>query len=133
VENKISDMKEKVKLWKYSGILLVATGILHSIVAILFGKDDLWAIFQDGLLDAVGEDVPREFAFWFLICGIFVVFLGQILHYYIKKEQRPAPLFLGYNILVLSVIGCVIVPVSGFWLFIPQALIIIFAKRNDKK
>jgi hypothetical protein len=108
----------------------LATGILHSIVAVLLGIEDLWAILRDGLFDAVGEDVSREFAFWFLICGIMLIFMGQVLHYYIKKEQKPAPLFLGYDLLVLSVIGCIIVPVSGFWLFIPQALIIIFAKRK---
>jgi hypothetical protein len=119
-----------VKLWKYSGIFLLATGILHTIVAVLVGKEALWAILREGLPDTAGEDVPRELAFWFLICGIMLVFLGQVLHYYIKKEKRPAPLFLGYYLLVFSIIGCVIVPVSGFWLFIPQALIIIFAKRK---
>jgi hypothetical protein len=123
-------MMRTVKLWKYSGIFLLATGVLHSIVAVLLGIEDLLAIFRDGLLDAVGEDVSREFAFWFLICGIVIIFLGQVLHYYIKKEQKPAPLFLGYYLLALSVIGCIIVPVSGFWLFIPQAVIIIFAKRR---
>jgi hypothetical protein len=119
-----------VNLWKYSGIFLLATGILHSIVAVLLGKEALMAILRDGLLDAVGEDVSRGLAFWFLICGITLIFLGQVLHYYIKKEQKPAPLFLGYYLLALSVAGCIIVPVSGFCLFLPQAFIIIFAKRK---
>jgi hypothetical protein len=123
-------MMKTVKLWKYSGIFLLATGILHSIVAVLLGIEDLWAILREGLLDAVGEDASRGLAFWFLICGIALIFLGQVLHYYIKKEQKPAPLFLGYYLLALSVAGCIIVPVSGFWLFIPQAVIIIFAKRE---
>jgi hypothetical protein len=122
--------KKTANLWKYSGIFLLATGILHSISAVLLFGEGLQAIICGGLLDAVGDDDARGLAFWFLICGITLIFLGQVLHYYIKREQKPAPLFLGYYMLALTVVGCIVVPVSGFWLFLPQALIIIFAKRK---
>lgn len=39
-------------------------------------------------------------------------------------------LFLGYALLLVSVAGCILLPLSGFWLFIPQALIMILAKRK---
>lgn len=120
-----------MKLWKYSGIFLIATGILHTIVAIALGKDALLGIIQDGVVNVILEDSARAFAFWFLICGIFVIFLGQILNYYIKREQKPAPLFFGYSLLILSILGCIVEPISGFCLFIPQALIIIFASRKE--
>ena len=122
---------KNVKLWKYSGIFLMATGILHSIVAIALGKEVFWEIIQDGVIHVISQDYTRSFAFWFLICGIFVILLGGVLHYYIKKEQKPAPLFLGYSILVLAIFGCIVEPISGFWLFLPQALIMIIA--NQKK
>jgi uncharacterized membrane protein len=125
-------MKKKVKLWKYSGIFLLATGILHSIVGIVMCKDDLWAIIKGGLFNTVKEDdFSRQIAFWFLVCGVIIIILGHVLHYYIKKTQKPAPILLGYYLLGLSVIGCIIIPASGFWLFIPQALIILFAKQNE--
>jgi len=123
-------MKKTVSLWKYSGIILLATGILHTIVAVLFERESLWAILREGLFDTVGDDLTRGRAFWFLFCGITFIFLGQVLHHYIKKEQKPAPLFLGYYMLVLSVVGCIIIPASGFLLILPQALIIILAKRK---
>jgi len=125
--------KQTVKWWKYSGILLIATGILHSVVGIIAMSNDLWAILKDGLLNAVGADVDRNLALWFLVCGIFIIILGQVLHHYIKKEQKPAPKFLGYWLLGVPIIGCIIAPVTGFWLFIPQALIILFAKPSDSK
>ena len=123
---------KNVKLWKYSGIFLIATGILHTIAAIALGKDALLEIIKDGLFLAVSPDIIRAFAFWFLICGIFIIFLGQVLHYYIKKEQKPAPLSFGYSLLILTIFGCIAEPGSGFWLFIPQALIIIIANKKDK-
>ena len=119
-----------MKAWKYSGIFLIATGILHTIVAIALGKDAFIEIIRDGVINVISQDCTRALAFWFLICGIFVIFLGQVLHYYIKREQKPAPLFLGYSMLILTIFGCIIEPVSGFWLFLPQALIIIIANRK---
>jgi hypothetical protein len=121
---------KNVKLWKYSGIFLIATGILHTIVAITLGKDAFLEIIQNGVVNVISQDYTRVFAFWFLICGIFVIFLGQILHYYLKKEQKPAPLFFGYSLLILTIFGCIVEPISGFWLFLPQALIIIIANKK---
>ena len=120
---------KKVKIWKYSGIFLVATGILHSVVCIVMGKDNLWGIIKDGLFNSIQEnDFLRGMSFWSLLFGVSIIILGHLLHFYIKKEQQPAPNFLGYWLLILGIIGCIIMPVSGFWLIIPQALIIIFAK-----
>jgi len=118
-----------MKIWKYSGTLLTATGILHTIVALGLGWSRYSEMFQDGLINSTEGDFERGFALWFLVCGVLLILLGETLQYYIKREQKPAPLFLGYSLLVFSVLGCIIVPVSGFWLFIPQALIIILAKR----
>ena len=121
---------KNLKLWKYSGIFLVATGILHTVVAIVLGKEAFMKIVQEGLYNVTSLDFEREFAIWFFVCGIFVILLGQVIHYYIKKEQKPAPLSFGYSLLVFTIFGCIIEPGSGFWLFLPQALIIIFAHRK---
>jgi hypothetical protein len=128
-----------MKTWKYSGILLVATGILHTVVGIVLCRNYLWIIIKNRLFNTLwisreeGFDSNLSFAFWFLICGIVIIILGQTLHYYIKKEQKPAPAFLAYWLLGLSVLGCIIIPVSGLWLFIPQALIIIVANISHKE
>jgi uncharacterized membrane protein YecN with MAPEG domain len=119
-----------MKIWKYSGIFLIATGIIHTIVAIALGKDIYLEIIRDGVINVTSQDFTRSFAFWFFICGIFIILLGQVLHYYIKREQKPAPLFFGYSMLVLTIFGCIIEPISGFWLFLPQALIIIVANKK---
>ena len=121
---------KNLKIWKYSGIFLIATGILHTIVAIALGKDAFLKIIRDGLYSATSLDYTRAFAVWFFICGIFVILLGQVLHYYIKKEQKPAPLSFGYSLLLFSIFGCIVEPGLVFWLFLPQAFIIIIANKN---
>ena len=121
-----------MRIWRYSGIFLIATGILHTTVAIILGKEAFLEIIRDGIINVTSHDYTRAFAFWFLICGIFVILLGQFLHYYIKKEKKPAPLSFGYSLLALTFFGCIVEPVSGFWLFLPQALIIILANKTNK-
>ena len=122
-----------MKMWKYSGIFLIATGILHTVVTVIFGWKEFVEIIRDGLLiNVMSRGYTHEFTLWFLICGIFVILLGQLLHFYIKKEQKPAPLSFGYSLLAVTIFGCVIEPFSGFWLFLPQALIIIFANKKMK-
>lgn len=119
-----------MKLWRYSGTFLVITGIIHTIYALFLGKDAFAGMVRDGLINSTGENYSRAFALWFLVCGIILVLWGQTLQHYIKKEQKPAPLFLGYCILAFAVAGCIMEPISGFWLFLPQALIIITANRK---
>ena len=122
---------KKMKLWKYSGIFLIATGILHTIVAIVFGWGAFVEIIRNGLLiNLTSRDCSHELALWFFILGIFIILFGQVLHFYIKREQKPAPLSFGYSMLVFTIFGCIVEPASGFWLFLPQALIIIFANKK---
>lgn len=118
-----------MKIWKYSGIFLIATGILHIIVAIAMKGNALLEIIKNG----IQGDSVRSLAFWFLFCGVFVIFLGQMVHCYIKSAQRPAPSSFGYALLIVSIIDCFVVPVSGFWLFLPQALIIIICNLRHKE
>lgn len=119
-----------MKLWKYSGTFLVITGLIHTIYALLLGKEDFAEMIRDGFINSTGSNYNRAFALWFLVCGIILILWGQTLQYYIRKEQKPAPLSLGYCILAFAVVGCLVEPISGFWLFLPQALVIIAVNRK---
>lgn len=124
---------KSIKWWKYSGVYLLITGILHCTVSIVSFGHTYIQIFSDGFMDSIQEDVTKGLALCFLVCGIFLLLFGKTLHYYIKKEQKPAPSFLGYYMLLFAIVGCLIIPTSGFWLFIPQALIIILANKNKQR
>jgi len=121
-----------MKIGTYSGLFLLITGILHTITAVLLNHEIYSDILKDGFINMVSDDYARAFAFWFLICGILLILFGQVLNRYQRKEQKPAPLFLGYSMLLFAVAGCIADPVSGFWLFIPQAVLIIVANKKMK-
>ena len=79
----------------------VITGVIHTVYALLLGKEDVAEMIRDGLINSTGDNYSRAFTLWFLVCGIILILWGQTLQYCIKKEQKPAPLFLEYCILFL--------------------------------
>ena len=54
---------KNMKIWKYSGIFLVATGILHTIMAIIFGKDAFLEIIRDGVVNVTSSTQDLSCAF----------------------------------------------------------------------
>jgi hypothetical protein len=127
----MKNQKFKIKWWKYSGLFLAATGILHTAGLLLMGKDLLlWT--KDAIENSTFDNqFFLMLVFWLNASGIVLIIFGHTLHYYISKEQKPAPRFVGYYLLGLAIIGCIVAPVSGFLLLIPQALIILFAKQSN--
>jgi hypothetical protein len=114
---------------------MIITSILHTLTALAIGGKAFADMFRAGVFDSVEGNPERSFAFWFLIVGIACFFLGHTMHFYIKKTAQPAPEFLGYYMLVLGIAGTVFVPVSGFFLFIIQGVIIVVAKvdKNERQ
>lgn len=110
-----------MRLWRWSGIFLAATGLIHTLYALIVQGKVWTAIFRVGAVDAIGRDASRSYAFWFLVCGIILVLWGITLHYYIKQTQKPVPAFLGYSLLLFSATGCIFEPVSisGFYCLRP--------------
>ena len=102
----------------------MATGGFHLLVAVAGGCDRWRDIIMDGFAASIGNDAERAYAFVFFVGGILLLW-GGTLQYYIRKEQKPVPLFLGYSLLLVSVVGYILLPLSSFWLLIPQALIMI--------
>jgi magnesium-transporting ATPase (P-type) len=117
---------EMKKLWRWSGTYLTATGIIHTAFALFAFRNIYWEMLREGLVNSAG-DAERAAAFWFLVCGVLLLFLGPVLQRHIRESGRPAPMWIGVALLLFSAIGCAVEPVSGFWLFVPQAVVIIAA------
>jgi hypothetical protein len=118
-----------MKLWQKSGTFLVATGIIHNTVGLLMGWQILFRLAADGLFNTVDTDQDESF-FWFLFSGFMMMLLGQLMQDYIREHQQPVARYIGYYLLLLAVVGCILMPLSGFWIVLPQAFIIIQANRQ---
>jgi Family of unknown function (DUF6463) len=103
-----------------AGRLLVLIGSLHLIGAWV-GRDPLRRIAERGFFDqadsAVGHVAAvadQELVFWFLLWGVVTIVLGQLT---IAMERRDGtvPRWIGFELLVVNLVCCVLMPKGGFW------------------
>ena len=119
---------------RLSGPLLIATGLLDLLYVLVFHSRQLAAIAQDGFFDAVELNPPqfdRETAFWHLMFGVMFVVLGALVHW-AQARTGTLPTFLGWSVLALGVAGVILMPLSGFWLLLPQAVLILAVARRGR-
>lgn len=118
---------------RLSGPLLMATGVLDLLYVFVFHFRQLAAIAGDGFFGAVELDpsqLDREVAFWHLTFGAMVVILGGLVHW-TQSRTGTLPAFLGWSLLALGLFGAILVPVSGLWLVLPQAVMMLVVARRE--
>ena len=119
---------------RLSGPLLMATGVLDLLYVLVFHSRQLAAIAQDGFFDAVElnpAQFDRETAFWHMIFGVTLLMLGGLTHW-AQAQTGTLPAFLGWALLALGVAGVILMPLSGFWLLLPQAVLMIVVARRGR-
>ncbi|UYM06712.1 DUF6463 family protein [Solicola gregarius] len=101
------------------GPLLIATGIIHLAYGVVAGWDSVAALITDGIGSAESGSATRESWFWFLVAGIPMLLVGQLVtRHHARTGEVPA--FLGWYLVAFAAL-VYFIPVSGFWLFWPQA------------
>lgn len=119
-----------MKIWKKSGALLIATGIIHNLIGLIIGWEVLKDMVAAGFINSINTEMDRNAIFWFLFSGFMMMMLGKLMQSYSREQNKPVPAYVGYYLLILTIIGCLMMPISGFWLVLPQALIILQANRS---
>jgi hypothetical protein len=117
---------------RYSGPLLMATGVLDLLVCLLLYPGPLGAIARGGFFNTVELRPPRldrEVAFWHVASGTMMVLLGALVHW-AQARTATLPAFLGWSLLAFGAAGAILVPVSGFWAVLPQAGLILAVSRR---
>ena len=111
-----------------AGRFLKITAVGHALVGLVLFRAPLAAIVSDGVLGTVGVQADRQAAFWFLLFSPVCFALGQI----VERGDGPTRAIVGWNLLLIGVIGAVMMPVSGFWIVLAIApLVLHAARRND--
>jgi len=117
------------------GPLLMATGVLHLLMGILvLYSRPLADIARDGFFGAVepqtlASTFDREAAVWFVMFGLLTLILGGLVHW-AQARTGFLPAFLGWSVLLLSLVGLILMPLSGFWVVLPPAVMMILVSRR---
>jgi len=124
----------KMQIWRYSGVLLIATGILHNSFGIILGWDFIIGVINDGIWNTIEIPITaatqhtRAELLWFLMLGVSFILIGILFHREIKRTQQPLSASWGWVLLLQGSFIVILFPQTGAWLFIPQGLIILFAR-----
>jgi hypothetical protein len=94
----------------------------------------LAGVAKDGFFGAVkgggsGPSSDREAAAWFVMFGLLASILGGLVRW-TQARTGTLPAFLGWSVLALSSVGLVLMPRSGFWVVLPQAVMMILSARR---
>ncbi|MFQ4146665.1 DUF6463 family protein [Chlorogloeopsis sp. ULAP02] len=121
-------------MFKVSGYLLITISIIHILVGICLFTEPLSEIVRNGVFNTTAPNplspyFDREDAFWFMMISPLLFILGQLCCWAEAQGSSP-PAFLGWNLLGFSVVGIVIEPISGFWLLIMPAVLILIESQK---
>lgn len=115
---------------RFIGRLLMATGIGHTLVGVVVFRKALGGIFCEGFLNALWPHFDRLSAFWFLLFSPTLFMLGQITNRAVERRDAYTLRIVGSYLLGMAVVGVAALPISGFWIVIVLAALILKAARR---
>ena len=115
------------------GRLLMATGIGHTLVGVIVFREALAGTFHDGFLNAFWPHFDRLSAFWFLLFSPALFMLGQITNQAVERSDARILRIVGWYLLGIGVVGVAALPISGFWIQIALAPLILKAARRVER
>ena len=117
------------KVW--IGRWLMAVAALHTVVGLVMGEPVLVDIAQRGVFNTVTDDRPLVgMVTWFLLCGGLLALLGMAIDSLERSAQFPGARALGIGMTLMTFVGVILMPVSGFWLVFPPAIALMRIKTT---
>lgn len=113
-----------MKQWIGRWVMFVALG--HTVVGITFFGSVYRELLAHGLYNSITSE-KAGLAVWFALFGVVLFVIGMLLSA-LESTNARIPKSVGVALLLLTVLGVVLMPVSGFWLMIPAILAILLKK-----
>ena len=127
----MSDVQSGRRRW--IGRSIVGISVIHTIFALAVYGQLLAELLHDGLFDSLGGDTMRAAFTWFVFAGFFMFTTGLGVDALEKNRLHGSLVLPGWALLAITILGIVMMPVSGFWLMLPPAIamIVIGKRRQD--
>ncbi len=116
---------------RFTGHSLMGIGALHTLVGLVAFSKPLADVAQDGFVNAIDPYLDRQVAFWYVLAGVLLFALGQSCRW-AHRQTGLVPISLGWTLLAIAVLGVILMPIAGFWLFFPPALFALAASRDGR-
>jgi hypothetical protein len=119
-----------MKAWIGKNLFII--GIGHSFVGLVAFRKTVALIINENILNtiSINSNSPKEAAFWFLITGFALMIIGSLVNL-IENNNIGMPAFLLWSLILITAIGVLMMPVSGFWLLLVPIIGLIIRRRNN--
>ncbi|MEO1147341.1 MAG: DUF6463 family protein [Cyanobacteria bacterium J06638_22] len=114
----VSQFEAGVNMQAWIGKALFAIGVIHTLFGIIVMHETLSILVGEGLFNTVNGQPGREAVFWFLFTGFLLLIVGALINW-IEQHHATLPTFLRWSFLALTLLGIIVIPISGVWLIIP--------------
>jgi hypothetical protein len=118
-----------MKRWIGKSVLVI--GIVHTIYGFIVFRGIIAGLGRELLLNTVDGQPDREAAFWFLFSGFLLLIIAGLIQW-VEQRQFALPLFLKWSFLAITLLGCFIMPKSGFWLLIVPTVGMYIYQNKEK-
>lgn len=116
-------MKTLISKW----LIFVSAG--HTVVGLMIFGSVYMEMISQGLIGTVSSEKTAAAA-WFLLFG-FLLFISSILISVIEKHDGlEVPNSIAALLFILTTIGVILMPVSGFWLVYPAVVAIVLKNKK---
>ena len=103
--------------WIGHWLMLVA--IIHTVVGLWLFQQDLLDMARLGLFDTVEQNPRRAGVAFFMFTGFALALLAHAVTGLERAGDVKTQRTLGVGLLLIFCLGVLLMPASGFWLFVP--------------
>lgn len=94
---------------------LFILGVLHLVFGVVRFKLPLSEAVAEGFIGRFAASDARRTAFWFLMCGPFLMLAGHLAVNAVSQGNLEVMRLIGYYLLAGSLVGVAAFPVSPLW------------------
>ncbi len=108
------------KIW--IGYWIVFVALLHTIASFIFFMPAYQEIWQRGVVNVIGKNLMPALGIWFLLFGVVLALLGLCVTSLEKHQAYESARMLAVGLFLMSLLGVILMPDSGFWLLFPATI-----------
>jgi hypothetical protein len=116
-----------MKNWLGNWIIFVA--FAHTAYAIAVFGNDYLSLVEHGIINSISS-MRVGLAVWFFLFGYALFIIGLQVRQLELSGIKHMPKSTSLNLLLLTIIGVVIMPDSGFWLMFPAIITMLIRSRK---
>ena len=117
-----------MKNWQGNWIIAVAA--LHTLFAVIMFSTEYASLYDNGIVNSLSTDRSAA-AVWFFLFGQALFIAGLLIKNFDNHDKQLIPLSIPVNLLLLTLVGVVIMPDSGFWLMFPPVFSLLTKHRKQ--